>query len=94
MENAMIIEKENLHLFSFSTSDVLKSDLMKAKRKLNIQKAVRLGNLYKGKVKIKFRNVKHELLSVHTTIWALGSDFISLKGGRAIPIKAIESIEF
>lgn len=94
MENIINIEKENLTGLKFSLSEVLNNELLIAKRTYNIEKAVRLGNLYKGKVKIKFRNFGNELMSVNTTIWAWGSDYISLKGGKSIPVKAIEEIQF
>ena len=48
----------------------------------------------KGKVKIKFRNFANKLMTVQTTIWAWGGDYISLKGGKSIPVKCIEEIEF
>ena len=94
MENITMIEKENISELKFAASEVLENETSIVKRNYNIQKAVRLGNLYKGKVKIKFRNIAHELVLVHTTIWALGNDYISLKGGKSIPIRAIEEIEF
>lgn len=94
MENIITIEKENLNNLKFAIKDVLSNEILIAKRTYNIQKAVRLGNLYKGKVTIKFRNFANELMSVNTTIWAWGSDYISLKGGNSIPVKAIEDIEF
>ncbi len=94
MENITMIEKENISELKFATTEVLENETSIVKRNYNIRKAVRLGNLYKGKVKIKFRNIAHELILVHTTIWALGNDYISLKGGKSIPVKAIEEIEF
>lgn len=54
-------------------------------------RAVRLGNGNKSKVKIIFQT-KEGIKMVHTTVWAATEDFILLKGGKAIPMDAILDI--
>ncbi len=53
--------------------------------------ATRLGNSYKGKMRIEFMD-DSGLKVVKTTIWATGSKFICLKGGIWLPISRIINI--
>ena len=55
--------------------------------------AMVLGNTAKGKVEIIFCD-DEGLKKVHTTIWAKGEKFITLKGGVWIPISKIVDIIF
>jgi ribosomal protein L37AE/L43A len=52
-----------------------------------------LGNTHRGKVEIIFCD-DDGLKKVHTTIWAKGEQFITLKGGAWIPISKIVDIIF
>lgn len=56
-----------------------------------INRAVRLGNGHKSKVKIFFQTA-NGLKMVHTTVWAATEDYIVLKGGQSIPMDAIIDI--
>ncbi|HUH75417.1 MAG TPA: hypothetical protein VLZ75_13565 [Chitinophagales bacterium] len=56
-----------------------------------IDRAVRLGNGHKSKVKIFFQTA-HGIRMVHTTVWAATENFIILKGGQSIPMDAIMDI--
>lgn len=56
-----------------------------------INRAVRLGNGHKSKVKIFFQTA-HGLKMVNTTVWAATEDYIVLKGGQSIPMDAIIDI--
>ena len=94
LNKALTIEKEQLNKIVFSDNDVLKDDLQKARRKMNLEKSEKLGNNYKSKVKIFFVTAKGELLAVETTVWSLNSDSISLKAGNVIPLKSIVDIEY
>ncbi|MFK7899378.1 MAG: hypothetical protein AB8B61_01335 [Cyclobacteriaceae bacterium] len=88
------IEKETIDCYNFPNTDVLSEENLKKNRKRNIEKAMRLGNSLKHKVKINF-NVTNKpySVSVKTTIWAVDEHFIFLKGAKIVPIKSIESIE-
>lgn len=57
-----------------------------------VDRAVRLGNGAKSKVKILFQT-KEGIRLVNTTVWAATEDYILLKGGKAIPIDAILDIQ-
>jgi len=94
MQTANFIQKEQLGLFKFSASEVLKGEWEKVYRRFSLQRAERLGNAFKGKVRIIFRTNDNETKIVDTTIWATSDDHISLKGGQSIPVRAILGVEF
>ncbi len=74
--------------------DVLGDEEARALRDWSLQRALRLGNLYKHKVRIWFCDSARELQSVDTTIWDVSRQHIALKGGVKVPIRAIVSLEF
>jgi hypothetical protein len=94
MEVSHTMIKEHLNGLQFIKHDVLHSPQQRAIRKYQLRRAMLLGNLYHTKVGINFRDHQNTLLKVETTIWAVGEQYLSLKGGRTIPIWAIEKIEF
>jgi hypothetical protein len=90
-----IVPKEHLGSFKFPKMDVLNDNFHKKLRSFTLRKAESLGNLYKSKVKIWFKTeCQQEEKVVDTTVWAYTGDYISLKGGRHLPVKAITRIEF
>lgn len=90
--NSTIIEKEELVSIIFGSEDVLNTDEAKITRRWELQRALSLGNLYRGKVKLFFRNRAGQIQHVETTIWSVTEEYVLLKGGLYIPIKAIEYI--
>jgi uncharacterized protein (UPF0248 family) len=83
-----IIEKETIAQLTFNDSiSVTQSpELMK-----ELQKASILGNAERVKVAIVFV-ADSGLKRVETTIWAVGTKFICLKGGVWIPIHRIVEV--
>jgi hypothetical protein len=94
MHNSNVIAKEQLGLFRFSPSEVLKGEWEKVYRHFTLQRAERLGNSFKGKVRIFFRTHDNETKVVDTTVWATSDDYVSLKGGHSIPVRSILGVEF
>ncbi|HXU28148.1 MAG TPA: hypothetical protein VN698_13035 [Bacteroidia bacterium] len=92
--NAEIIPKEQLSGFRFAEEDVLSDASKRSIRHAWLKKAERLGNGYKGKVKMIFKSKLGKIYSVETTIWAIMDDYVALKGGISVPIKAVLDIEF
>lgn len=78
----------------FSKEDVFKTKEDVITRKCNLSKALTLGNLYKRKVVIKFRTLEGYMKRVEASVWSLGEEYISIKGGFNIPIRSIEEVEF
>ncbi len=94
LEKAIVkIEKEKINQLTFSKREVLLDEEDRKLRNHDLQRAQILGNLSQGKVWITFESADRNLYQVYTTIWAVGSAFITLKGGVVIPINAIWKVE-
>jgi len=83
-----LIEKEVIpqlnfkNLLEFEQAPNLKHELIEA---------TRLGNSYKGKMRIEFMD-DAGAKAVETTIWATGAKYICLKGGVWLPISHIKKV--
>ena len=85
------IEKENIGDLHFPTGDVLNSLDAINQRKHEIERAMLLGNRYKGKSKIVFEDDKG-IKQVETTIWGYTDKRIILKQELVIPIHRIHQV--
>ncbi len=88
--NFKLIDKEmvsNLHFHKEVEID--QSSEIKSK----LENAMLLGNNYQTKVGILFHDDEGPK-KIETTIWAVGTKFICLKGGLWLPISRIEDIDF
>lgn len=92
MRTLAIIEKELVSELSFTKEDVLSTPELRKQRFAELQRAQTLGNLLQTKVSIIFETKDGNHHQVHTTIWAVGDEFIALKGGKSIPIRAIHAV--
>jgi hypothetical protein len=84
-----LIEKEIIQSLSFSQKEPVEQH---PNLREQIKHATRLGNAYRSKVSIYFRDdlgVKR----VDTTIWAHGAKYICLKGGVWLSIDRIIEIK-
>ncbi len=90
---ATIVAKEEISELIFPRGDVIDSVVNRVERKSRIQKAMKLGNTHKGKVKIVFEDV-NGLKVVETTIWGVTGKYILLKKTTIIPIRCIHEIKF
>lgn len=86
-----IVEKELIEKMHFPQQEVLTDlDLIKD-RNLDAQKAMKLGNSFKDKIKIVFED--HEgVKMVVTTIWGVTEKYVMLKRGMTIPLHRIHQI--
>lgn len=94
MEPNAVIAKENVKNFRFSATEVLKGELERVYRLFSLQRAERLGNSFKGKVRIFFRTDDNQTKAVDTTVWSATEEYVSLKGGISIPVRSILGVEF
>jgi len=86
--------KEDLTHFKYSQEDVLLDDKpARQSRAYNLMRAERLGNAFHGKVRIFFTTLDSER-TVETTVWAASDDYVNLKGGIVLPVRAISRVEF
>lgn len=82
------IEKESIDFLKFPTSDVLQDGISITLRKLELQRALALGNLEHGKTRIFFEDNQSKKM-VETTIWGVTDNQVILKKGVGIPINRI-----
>jgi hypothetical protein len=88
-----LIKKEEISSLTFPQYEVLQSIDEINQREKDLNKALKLGNLHKQKIRIFFQDImsnKH----IETTIWQVNSTHISLKGGLVIPVRSIYKIDF
>ena len=87
-----LVEKEAIADLHFPTTEVLKSEKEAGALKVELERAIALGNLEHHKVKIYFEDDKKKRV-VNTTIWAVTDNAIVLKQNVVIPIKRIYKLE-
>jgi len=87
-----LVEKEVIADLHFPTTEVLKSEKETVALKMELERAIALGNLEHQKVKIYFEDDKKKRV-VNTTIWAVTDNAIVLKQNVVIPIKRIYKLE-
>ncbi len=86
------IAKEELPNFRYSKQEVLAGPNEVKIRNMELQRAMALGNLEHGKVKITFLDFQHNPFQVETTIWAVTEEAVCLKGNLFIPKCAVIQI--
>lgn len=88
-----IITKETVHSIQFWNEDVLHTENEKQERSYKLDKAMKLGNVYKQQVCIHFKGIDGMVLKTIATIWALTETCLILKSHTMIPIKSILDID-
>ncbi|MEO4005206.1 MULTISPECIES: hypothetical protein [unclassified Flavobacterium] len=87
--NFEIVSKEEIETLNFPENDVLEEDGLAIKRRIeDLNRALALGNLEHGKIKIYFEDSVSKKV-VETTIWGVTDERIILKQGVVIPIHRI-----
>ncbi len=88
MNQFELIQKEEVSYLKFPQSDVLKKADDIKMRYADIQRALALGNLEHGKIKIYFED-NYSKKVVETTIWGSTQEQVILKRGLTIPVNRI-----
>jgi hypothetical protein len=86
------IQKGDLILLNFPNEEVLASPEAAAQRRIALERAVVLGNTYKGKIKIVFED-SAGIKQIETHIWGLTDKRVILKQGIVIPINRIHEVK-
>jgi hypothetical protein len=86
------IDKENISGLKFPDSDVLTSKDDIKIRMMNLDKALKLGNLEHGKIKIVFED-SEGIKQVDTTVWGVTDKRVILKQGAVVPIHRIHEVK-
>lgn len=89
-----MIAKEDIASLHFAHTDALATEAARRNRGLAIERACMLGNAHHGKVLIFFRDADGRSFRSDTTIWACDSQYVTLKAGASLPVRAITGIEF
>jgi hypothetical protein len=88
-----VIEKNNIDSRHFPALEVLRLPEEIKQRKADAEKGMVLGNNYKSKVKILFKDDEC-VKQVETTIWGVTDSRVILKTGMGIPLHRILRVKF
>lgn len=93
MQTAIKIDKEHISSLRFGKEEVLQSHDRIRMRLFDLERSQTLGNLLQTKVRLMFQSSDSQIYEVYTTVWAVGSQFVLLKGGITLPINSIIQID-
>ena len=85
------IQKEEVSQLNFPTEEVLIHTEAVEQRRMALERAVVLGNTYKGKTKLVFED-SEGIKQIETHIWGLTDKRVILKQGIVIPINRIHEV--
>ena len=88
----LFVQKENIAQLLFPDNEVLSSPETIEQRRVALERAVILGNTYKGKTKIIFEDASG-LKEVETHVWGLTDKRVILKQGIVIPIHRVHEVK-
>ncbi|MBD0255760.1 MAG: hypothetical protein ICV83_08580 [Cytophagales bacterium] len=86
------INKEDIARLSLRAKEVCATPEERVRRRLNLQKAVWLGNTNKLKVTLCF-GAGGDMYEVETTIWSVTDTHVGLKGGLVLPVACIYHVQ-
>lgn len=86
------IEKEKIENLRFPSDEVLTDESLKSARRVNLARALSLGNLEHAKIRIYFED-DSSCKMVETTVWGVTDERVILKQGLVIPIHRVHSVE-
>lgn len=89
--SATLVQKEDVRDLRFPASEVLEDSAEQVLRKQRLERALKLGNGSKHKVKLVFSD-SGGMKSVETTIWGLTDNNVILKRGVIIPLRRIYEV--
>jgi hypothetical protein len=85
------IEKESIEKISFPDQEVLLTQEQINHRQYEAQRAMKLGNYFKDKVKVIFEDTEG-IKMVETTVWGVTDKRLLLKRGIMIPLNRVHEI--
>jgi hypothetical protein len=92
--DAETIEKEAIPDLHFPHDDILTEAEDQQRRRHDAERASTLGNAHQGKVTIYFQTADGATKRVNTTIWAAHQEYVTLKAGITLPLRAIQHFDF
>lgn len=89
------IEKEVIPTLRFPHDDVLsRSKAESERRRVDADRACRLGNAYHGKLDIFFQTADGQTKRVQTAVWGAHPEYLTLKAGIMLPLRAVLGFDF
>ncbi len=93
LNQLQIIGSEKINELRFLANDVLVSQEDKDRRKMEIQRGVRMGNIFHQESKIVFE-ICEGLKVIETIILSATDTHVMIRGGSVIPVRCIYKIDF
>ena len=93
MENARVINPSDVRLYNFGTTDVLLHQNDRDKRKHKLTKAMALTHFEHLAISIFIRLPNGEMLETQSDVIDFADDFVVVKGGYVIPVRAIMDVD-
>jgi hypothetical protein len=91
LDSVPSIEKESIDKLHFPDQEVLLIPEQISHRQYEAERAMKLGNYFKDKVKVVFED-SEGIKMVETTIWGITDRRLLLKRGLMIPIHRVHDI--
>lgn len=88
-----LVAKENISQYLFPKDDVLSNPEKRKERYKRAERAMKLGNTRKSKVRIFFED-NEGIKTVETTVWGVTEENLLLKKTTLIPLRRIHQIKF
>ena len=88
------VEKEAIPTLRFPQEDVLTDKVALERRRVDAERASRLGNAYQGKLDIFFQTADGQPKRVQTTVWGAHPEYLTLKAGIMLPLRAVLGFDF
>jgi hypothetical protein len=88
------LEKEVIPTLRFPQEDVLTDKAALERRRVDAERASRLGNAYQGKLDIFFQTADGQPKRVQTTVWGAHPEYLTLKAGIMLPLRAVLGFDF
>jgi hypothetical protein len=88
------VEKESIPSLRFAKEDVLSDQAQLERRRADAERATRLGNTYQGKLDIFFQTADGQPKRVQTTVWGAHPEYLTLKAGIMLPLRAVLGFDF
>ena len=88
-----IISKEDIPSYEIIRGDALTNPVDIARRREDVERAMKLGNIDHQKVKIIFETTEGTM-AVETTVWEVTQNYLILKSNMALPIRCVHRIDF
>lgn len=92
--SAEVIDKDLIPTLHFPHDDVLTDPADVQQRRHDAERATSLGNNYQGKLDIYFQTADGAVKRVYTTVWATHQEYLTLKSGITLPLRAIIGFDF